>query len=159
VHSQVALERFIDAIGTYAIERSLISKLPYLFTPTMVQDMELAKITRIVGESDETTIERTKLDETLKILEAGLQSLRRLHRRKDGGAFTVTQQTPQTLQTPNGVTIAAAEEHEVKAPRTPSSEDGLSEPGPLRVVETPAHSDVEQSFASFRAHTKKGSIW
>jgi hypothetical protein len=80
---KVALHRFIDDVCTLAIEKCLISKLPTLLGSSTVEDLSDEEISSLAGESQDTKKERQRLEAKQKILEAGLQSLKRLHKHRN----------------------------------------------------------------------------
>lgn len=65
------MDRIIDDVSVLAIEDCLVSKLPLLFTPSMILDLDEGEVTSLAGESENTAAERTKIAEKLKILEFG----------------------------------------------------------------------------------------
>jgi hypothetical protein len=77
----VAVTRFVDDVSTLAIEDCLISKLPTLFRSSNVLDMSSEDIARLAGETPASVIERNRLQTKRRTLEAGLHSLKSLHRR------------------------------------------------------------------------------
>ncbi|KAI9152287.1 Interferon-induced GTP-binding protein Mx [Paramyrothecium foliicola] len=81
---KVAMDRFVDDVSVIAIEGCLISQLPSLLTPNLVLDLEEAEVARLVGESEETVSQRQILDEKLKTLRNGLQSIKRLYSHQSG---------------------------------------------------------------------------
>ncbi|KAI1210261.1 P-loop containing nucleoside triphosphate hydrolase protein [Annulohypoxylon truncatum] len=80
---QVALKQVVDDFSTLAIEASLISQLPGLFTPEIVFDLSDDVVSRIAGESWETADERRFITDKMEILRSGMVELQRLskHRR------------------------------------------------------------------------------
>ncbi|KAJ9257405.1 hypothetical protein DTO207G8_2159 [Paecilomyces variotii] len=82
---KVALEKFIDDISVLAVERCLIQKLPFLFSPETVSRLQNPNVGKLAGESDESSAERSRLSEKLNALEQGLRSLKVLdkHQSKD----------------------------------------------------------------------------
>ncbi|KAI0886790.1 P-loop containing nucleoside triphosphate hydrolase protein [Annulohypoxylon maeteangense] len=83
---QVALKQIVDDFSNLAIEASLISQLPYLFTPEIVFDLSDDVVGRIAGESWETADERRFVTSKMEILRSGMTELQRLgkhHRRAD----------------------------------------------------------------------------
>jgi hypothetical protein len=80
---QVAVSRFIDDVSILAIEDCLISKLSTLFRSKNVLDMSAQDISRLAGETPESSLERKRLEEKRRILETGLQGLKSLHKRRN----------------------------------------------------------------------------
>ncbi|KAI1878828.1 hypothetical protein JX265_003005 [Neoarthrinium moseri] len=78
----VALNRFIDDVSVLAIENCLIGKLTELFRPRRILKMSPEDISRLAGETAESSVERNRLFERRKILEAGLRSLNGLQKQK-----------------------------------------------------------------------------
>lgn len=76
------MTRFIDEVGTLAIEDCLISKLPTLFRSTDVLNMSEEDVARLAGETESSSTERRRLEAKQKILGRGLQGLRSLHKRR-----------------------------------------------------------------------------
>jgi hypothetical protein len=83
LRSQVAVSRFIDDVSVLAIEDCLISKLPKLLRSSNVLEMDPEVISRLVGETAESSRERERLVTKQGILETGLQSLKSLHKRSN----------------------------------------------------------------------------
>lgn len=65
-------------MSALAIEDCLISKLPTLFKSRNVLDMNEEVINRLVGETEGSSKERTRLEEKRKILKTGLLGLKNL---------------------------------------------------------------------------------
>ncbi|KAM3521620.1 hypothetical protein MY4038_008968 [Beauveria bassiana] len=80
---KVALSRFIDDISVLAIEDCLISKLPTLFRSSNVLHMSDEDIFRLAGETQESSIERKRLEGKRETLETGLQGLKNLLKRRN----------------------------------------------------------------------------
>ncbi|KAJ9130478.1 p-loop containing nucleoside triphosphate hydrolase protein [Pleurostoma richardsiae] len=80
---KVAVNRFIDDVSILAIEDCLISKLSTLFRSRNVLDMSDQDISRLAEETPESFLERKRLETKRGILETGLQSLKRLHKRSN----------------------------------------------------------------------------
>ena len=70
-------------MSVLAIEDRLISKLSTLFRSSKISEMDTEAISRLAGETPESSLERQRLEEKRRILEAGLQGLRSLHKRKN----------------------------------------------------------------------------
>ncbi|KAI2615065.1 P-loop containing nucleoside triphosphate hydrolase protein [Hypoxylon sp. NC1633] len=75
---EVALQQVVDDFSTLAIEASLVSKLPRLFTPEIVFDLDQDVVSRIAAESWQTADERKFLTDKIEILGSGMNDLQRL---------------------------------------------------------------------------------
>ncbi|OAL42717.1 interferon-induced GTP-binding protein Mx [Pyrenochaeta sp. DS3sAY3a] len=71
--SHVALKKFIDDFSVLAIEACLIEKLPTLFCPADVLDVDDAMVAMIAAEDEESSAERKRCSEKLKGLTKGLK--------------------------------------------------------------------------------------
>lgn len=80
--AQVAMKFLVDDFCVHAIEECLLDKVPGIFTPEMVLDMEPGDIEKVAAESEESQAERASSSKKLHILEATLSILRRLDRHK-----------------------------------------------------------------------------
>ena len=81
----MALKQHVDDVAIHAIEACLMQKLPDIFTPKTVLDMEDEVIDDIASETEDSKVERTSSSKKLEILEAALQALRRLDKHKPSG--------------------------------------------------------------------------
>ncbi|KAL2210499.1 hypothetical protein CC79DRAFT_1269593 [Sarocladium strictum] len=79
---KIALDRFVDDMSTLAIEDCLISKLARLFRPTTIRNMDPEEISRLAGESAESTIDRDRLVQQFDTLREGLPILRSFQSRR-----------------------------------------------------------------------------
>lgn len=77
---KVALKQVIDDISVLAVEKRLVQRLPFLFTPKTVMNMEDDDIRRIAAESEKSASERERTVERLCVLETGLRELSRLNK-------------------------------------------------------------------------------
>lgn len=77
------MSRFIDDVSTLAIEDCLISKLSTLFRSTNVLAMSGEDVSRLAGETQESSLERERLEAKREILETGLQCLKSLYKRRN----------------------------------------------------------------------------
>ncbi|KAI0191067.1 P-loop containing nucleoside triphosphate hydrolase protein [Astrocystis sublimbata] len=75
---KVALKDVVHDFDTLAIEDSLVSQLPTLWTPDKVLDLPDDVINRIAGESESKVVERSEIREKLAILLSGQRDLKRL---------------------------------------------------------------------------------
>jgi hypothetical protein len=76
---KVALKKVVDDISVLAVEECLIQRLPTLFTPETVFNLDEDVIQRIAAESEESAAERERSTRRLRILETGLRDLSRLN--------------------------------------------------------------------------------
>tara|TARA_R110002060_G_scaffold46757_1_gene57879 strand:- start:686 stop:1045 length:360 start_codon:yes stop_codon:yes gene_type:complete len=76
------MNRFIDDVSVLAVEDCLIGKVPGLFLSHKVLEMSSDDISRLAGETAESSLERKRLAEKRKILEAGLRGLKGLQKQK-----------------------------------------------------------------------------
>jgi hypothetical protein len=72
------LKFFVDDFGIHAIEECLLKKLPGLFCPEVMLDLESPIIEKIAGETEDSLMERSSSDKKLEVLEAALDELHRL---------------------------------------------------------------------------------
>lgn len=77
------MNRFIDDVSVLAIEDCLIGRLSQLFRPRFILNMSPEDISRLAGETEESSLERDRLGQKRKILEMGLQGLKSLLKRRD----------------------------------------------------------------------------
>ncbi|KAF4438478.1 hypothetical protein F53441_12779 [Fusarium austroafricanum] len=75
------MERFIDDVNVLAVEDCLISKLSSLFTSRNVAEMSDEELNLLAGETEESSVERGRLELKQGILEKGLQDLKSLYKR------------------------------------------------------------------------------
>lgn len=78
------MSRFIDDVSNLAIEDCLISKLSTLFKSGNVLEMSPQDVSRLAGETPESSLERQRLEAKRKTLKTGLQSLKSLNKRRSG---------------------------------------------------------------------------
>ncbi|KAJ0107643.1 P-loop containing nucleoside triphosphate hydrolase protein [Diaporthe amygdali] len=79
----VAVSRFIDDVSILAIEDCLISKLSTLFRSSNILKMSDQEVSHLAGETQESSLERRRLEEKRNILKTGLQSLKSLNKRRN----------------------------------------------------------------------------
>ncbi|KAH8903006.1 hypothetical protein BR93DRAFT_202853 [Coniochaeta sp. PMI_546] len=79
---KVAVSRFIDDVSVLAIEDCVISKLSTLFKSSNVVLMSAEDLSRLAGETPETSLERARLEAKRGILETGLQDLKSFGRQR-----------------------------------------------------------------------------
>jgi len=72
---KVAQKKIIDDFAVLAIEARCMQALPDLFSPADVIDIDDATVTALASESEESSKERTRCSEKLRILEDGLRAL------------------------------------------------------------------------------------
>jgi hypothetical protein len=69
------LKKFVDDFSVLAVESCLVQKLPTLFCPEDVLDIDDTTVATLASEDEESTTERARCNEKLKILEEGLKAL------------------------------------------------------------------------------------
>ncbi|KAI0481292.1 P-loop containing nucleoside triphosphate hydrolase protein [Xylariaceae sp. FL0804] len=72
---EVALKKFIDDVSVNAVETCLVQRLPDVFSPEVVWDLDDAAVQQLGSENEATIRERADLTEKLNVLEAGLRDL------------------------------------------------------------------------------------
>lgn len=77
-NSQVAQKTLIDDVAVLAVERCLIQRLPSLFSPDVVFELDDAQVHHVVAESEEIGAQRSCYADKLSILRASLLNLKRL---------------------------------------------------------------------------------
>lgn len=163
LYFQVAVSRFIDDMSTLAIEDCLISKLSTLFRSTNVSAMSEEGISSLVGETQESALERKRLEAKRGILETGLKSLKSLHKRRNvveapqqdqlasDDSEQVSAMTPSRSQKASVTTDSAEEASEAIGPHEPSYSPPSVEPPPLVDEWSPrakTHDDMEEGWPS-----------
>lgn len=76
------MNRFIDDVSVLAIEDCLIAKVSKLFRSTEVLTLSNEDVSRLAGETRKCSVERKRLEEKHKILDAGLRGLKGLQRQR-----------------------------------------------------------------------------
>ncbi|KAF2676183.1 interferon-induced GTP-binding protein Mx [Lentithecium fluviatile CBS 122367] len=89
---KVALKKVIDDFSVLAVEACLIQKLPTLFCPEDVLDINDATVAALASEDEEASAERAQCNEKLKVLEDGLKVL------QDVQEYSLGFKEPATLQ-------------------------------------------------------------
>ncbi|KAM3553722.1 hypothetical protein ARSEF4850_006795 [Beauveria asiatica] len=152
----VALSRFIDDISVLAIEDCLISKLPTLFRSSNVLHMSDEDIFRLAGETQESSIERKRLEGKRETLETGLQGLKNLLKRRNIVSLPNQDQAKDSEQT-FAVTPSKSEELSIatnsadsvvsdKASRAPDKAAAL-QPSDERPPQVEFSGDTDADFA------------
>jgi hypothetical protein len=77
------MNRFIDDVSVLAIEDCLIGKVANLFRSSQFLEMSPDDVSRLAGETEESSVERKHLTQKRKILDAGLRGLKDLQRRTE----------------------------------------------------------------------------
>ena len=72
---KVALKKIIDDFSVLAVEACFIQQLPTLFSPADVIDLDEATVAALAAESEESSKERARSSEKLRVLEDGLKAL------------------------------------------------------------------------------------
>jgi hypothetical protein len=70
----VALKTFVDNFSVLAIENCLIQKLPSLFCPADIIDIDDRTVAALASEDEGSAEERSRCTEKLKVLEDGLRA-------------------------------------------------------------------------------------
>lgn len=129
---QVAVSRFIDDVSNLAIEDRLISKLSTLFRSSNVLEMSVEDVSILAGETQESSLERQRLETKRKILRTGLQSLKSLNKRRSTPSPTKrseveSEDSPRIYaMTPNESEEESMTTSSPKACRQATSSGGLS---------------------------------
>lgn len=76
------MNRFIDDVSVLAVEDCLIGKVAKLFQSDKVLDMSSDDISRLAGETAESSVERQRLVDKRKMLDDGLRGLKGLQKQK-----------------------------------------------------------------------------
>ena len=76
------MNRFIDDVSVLAIEDCLIKEVSELLRSSNVFDMSAEDVSRLAGETTESSIERKRLGEKKKILYAGLPGFKGLQNQR-----------------------------------------------------------------------------
>jgi len=76
------MNRFIDDVSVLAVEDCLIGKVAELFRSDKVLDMSSDDISRLAGETAESSVERKRLVDKRKMLDDGLRGLKGLQKQK-----------------------------------------------------------------------------
>jgi hypothetical protein len=76
------MNRFIDDVSVLAVEDCLIGKVAELFRPSQFLEMNPDDVSRLAGETEESSVERKRLTQKCKILDAGLRGLKDLQRQR-----------------------------------------------------------------------------
>lgn len=76
------MNRFIDDVSVLAIEDCLIGKVAKLFRSSQFLEMSPDDVSRLAGETEESSVERKHLIQKRKILDAGLRGLKDLQRQR-----------------------------------------------------------------------------
>ncbi|RMZ81101.1 hypothetical protein DV738_g2530, partial [Chaetothyriales sp. CBS 135597] len=92
----VALETFIETVVIHGVESCLLSKLPAMFTPDTVLQMDSHILAIVAGESADVQSEREELLNQVENLE---DSLKRCQRRTSRFHRTHTKEVAQSFQT------------------------------------------------------------
>jgi hypothetical protein len=71
----VALNKIVDDFSVLAVEACLIQELPTLFSPADVIEIDDATVAFLASEDEESSAERVRCNEKLKILRDGLNAL------------------------------------------------------------------------------------
>ncbi|KJZ70525.1 hypothetical protein HIM_10069 [Hirsutella minnesotensis 3608] len=77
---KVALKNYVDDVSVLAVENCLVQRLPEIISTNAICDLDDEDVCRLAGESPETSAERVRLAEKIRVLEEGLERLKRLNR-------------------------------------------------------------------------------
>ncbi|KAK7178145.1 dynamin family protein [Paraphaeosphaeria sporulosa] len=75
---KVALKKFVDDFSVLAVEADIVKSLPALFCPGNVLDIKDEMVATLAAEDEESSLERNRCCEKLKVLENGLRELKRV---------------------------------------------------------------------------------
>ncbi|ROW15590.1 hypothetical protein VPNG_02146 [Cytospora leucostoma] len=155
---QISLDTFTDNVRILAAENCLISVLPRILTPDMVNKMTDERLVALAAESDEIREERDHLRGQLDILQQGLEKCRRYGGRhynaivSPGNQNTTPSSNPRTrrdsadVQVQDQASPYQHQQHEAPdTPQTSSSEDLAADPkgkSPSSSVTSPADTNV-----------------
>jgi hypothetical protein len=70
------LKKFIDDFSVLAVEACLVGNLPNLFCPEKVLDIDDVMVAKLAAEDEESSAERGRCSEKLRVLEIGLRELK-----------------------------------------------------------------------------------
>ena len=100
---KVAQKRLIDDFAVLAVEARLVQELPSLFSPEDVVDIDETTVTALASENEETSKERVRCSEKLKVLEDGLKALQNVRNMRpipQGEKFRLQKQKKLTSSRP-----------------------------------------------------------
>lgn len=83
------MKNVVDAFGTYALEGCLLEKLPTLFSPDVVMELDEETVRLVAAESVDVMEERENAERKLAILELSLKTLKRMRFQKVPGKFSI----------------------------------------------------------------------
>ncbi|KAK2599466.1 hypothetical protein N8I77_011220 [Diaporthe amygdali] len=72
---KIALKKFVDDVSVNAVETCLVQRLPDVFSPEVVWDLDDEQIESLGSEDNSTIKNRNDLQEKLRVLEDGLKDL------------------------------------------------------------------------------------
>ncbi|KAL5389108.1 hypothetical protein PMIN06_009457 [Paraphaeosphaeria minitans] len=73
---KVALKKFVDDFSVLAVKARIFERLPALFCPENVLDIKDEMVATLAAEDEESSVERERCCEKLKVLENGLRELK-----------------------------------------------------------------------------------
>ncbi|KAH8897687.1 hypothetical protein GQ53DRAFT_791525 [Thozetella sp. PMI_491] len=146
---KVAMNRFIDDVSVLAIEDCLIREISKIFKPSKVSNMSPEDISRLAGESTESSVERKHLKGKRDILNAGLRDLKGLQ--KQGEFARRTEWNPASSEDvkskPGKTTYSSEKASSTNQPALPADADfELRAPAPTDMWREPTR-DEEWDFA------------
>lgn len=155
-------------MSVLAIEDCLISKLSTLLRSSNVLEMSGEDISRLAGETRESSLERKRLEAKRGILETGLQGLKSLHKRRNvvnpskqdqvvsEDSEQMYTMTPSRSEKASTTTNSVETAPRAIIPNEPShSPDGVAMPSPVDewLPQVGFHGEMKDDWAS-RIHKK-----
>jgi hypothetical protein len=123
---KVALDRFVDQVADYALDRCLLSKLPYIFTPLVVSELSDEVIDGLLSTSD---AQRAELLQDLGVLQTARDDLEAISR-MDGTKGDICELSTRSSGSP----FLRLSPHQL----TQSFADSLTDPSILVKLNEPA---------------------
>lgn len=98
VYYKLSLRTFTENVRILAAENCLISVIPDILTPDMVNKMDDEQLMALAAESEDIRVEREHLREQLEVLKQGLEKCRRYGGRQSHVAPSTHQTTTSSAQ-------------------------------------------------------------
>ncbi|KUI72187.1 Interferon-induced GTP-binding protein Mx2 [Cytospora mali] len=133
---KLSLKTFMENVRILAAENCLISVVPSILTPDLVNRMDDERLVALAAESEDIRVERDFLREQLEVLKQGLDKCRRY----GGRQSTVSSSTQQTTTQFQGFQAGETGQETTQAPtaplghvdfRYPDQNAGISAPLPI----------------------------